>query len=193
MNDKFFLIISILLFSSSRLIAQTTDSLVHLSLNTTYNFNENEFHNFWVPSPGFGIELSFDHPVGEIGAGLNLIRFSKQIHSTKSFYAVDYYFLYRYTFNIFSKFNFISGFNFGIFEFRFDDDDDIKNSAEKIEREFALKLLTGFSYDFADTWKFELTNSYQHIYTKRKIELLFVAASVKKSFSTPIWLKEFFQ
>lgn len=193
MRSKYCIIICILFFVSSKITAQTNESHIHFSVNTAYNFNENEFHNFWKPTPGVGFELSFDHTVGELGAGLTVMRFDKQIDLTKSFYAVDYYFLYRYKFNVLSKLNFINGFDFGIFEFRFDDDDDIKHSAERIEREFALKLIAGFSFDIAETWKAEITTSYQHIYTKKKIEFFFIGAAVQKSFLTPSWLKEFFE
>lgn len=173
--------------------AQTKKELIHLSLQGNYNFIENEFHNYWSSAPGSGIEISFEHQVGEIGAGVRLMRFNKVIDSTKSFFGVDYYFLYRQSFNISNRFDFISGFDVGIFEFRFDHDDDIQTSAERIEREFALKIVGGISYSISETLKAEFATSYQHIYTRKKIEFYFLSAAVTKTFSMPDWMKGFFK
>lgn len=173
--------------------AQTDDGVIHLSLNAAYNFNKNEFHNYWSSTPGAGFEFSIEHNIGEIGAGLRLMRFNKEIDSAKSFYGVDYYFLYRHSFDIVNRIDFISGFDIGVFEFRFDDDEDIKTSAERVEREFALKIIGGISYSLTNSWKAELTASYQHIYTRKKIELYFLSFGVTKTFSMPDWMKGFFE
>lgn len=173
--------------------AQTKNEVILLSLHANYNLIENEFHNYWSSAPGGGIEISFEHQVGKIGAGIRLMRFNKIIDSVKNFFGVDYYFLYRQSFNIVNRFDFLSGFDVGIFEFRFDDDDDIQTSAERIEREFALKIVGGILYSISETWRAELTVSYQHIYTRNKIEFYFLSAGVTKSFTMPDWMKGFFE
>lgn len=183
----------LMVICSSFLYSQSEERMIHFSLNTIRNFNENEFHEYWKPLQGIGGELSFDHPVGELGAGFTLMRFDKQHFSAKSFYGVDYYFLYRHTTEMIGNLTFIAGFDFGIFEFRFDDDEEIRTEAERVEREFAFKLLSGLSYEFIDAWRAELKASYQHIYTRKKIELFYLNLGITKSFSTPGWLKEFFE
>lgn len=184
-------ILWIVFFSSSLLFSQNENEDLHFSLSVINNFNQNEFHKFWKPGIGIGTGLSFDYLKGELGFGLGLMRFEKKVESTKNFYGVDYYFLYRYLPELFDKLNLIVGFDAGIFEFIFDDDDDLQSSAEKVEREFAIKIITGFAYNISDSWRTELKTSYHHIYTKRKIELFYINLSLVKLFSAPEWIKEF--
>jgi len=180
----------IFITSNELFFSQTVNKSINISLSVLNNFYQNEFHEYWEPGLGYGGELSFSHFIGEIGAGLSLMRFDKKIDSTKSFYGVDYYFLYRYPAKLTNKLNIILGFDFGIYEFRFDDDG-IQNPAERTEREFAMKIVSGFRYEFADSWEAEFTLEYNHIYTKKEIELLNLRLGIVKSFSSPAWLSEF--
>ncbi len=174
-------------------LAQTDDGVIHLSLNASHNILKNEFYNYWNATPGAGFNFSIEHHIGEIGTGLKLMRFNKVIDSAKSFYGVDYYFLYRHYFDIVNRVAFISGFDVGVFEFRFDDDGYIRTSAERVEREFALKITGGISYLLTNSWKAELTASYQHIYTRKKINLYFLNIGVTKTIDMPDWMKGFFE
>jgi hypothetical protein len=193
MKNNICLLVFFLFFPALVIVAQSEDRTISLSINAAYNYNENEFHDYWNSTPGAGFELSFEDDVGEIGAGLRLMRFNKIVESTKSFYGVDYYFLYRHYFSIHRKIDFVAGFDFGIFEFRFDDDVDIKTLAERFEREFAIKLVTGMSFSLSESWKAELTTAYNHIYTRKKIELFYLSVGITKTFSAPAWLKELFE
>lgn len=190
-KQNLFTAIILISFCSPVLFSQSEDRMIHLSVSAAHIFDENEFHKYWKPSIGVGGEFSFDHSIGKIGAGLSLMRFNKKINATKSFYGVDYYFLYRSFVNLIPNLNFVLGFDAGIFEFRFDDDNDIRGSAEEVEREFAIKLVSGFSYELSNTWNAEISTSYNHIYTMKKIELFYIKFGVVKSFASPEWLKEF--
>jgi len=187
-------IITILLFVSGSLsFSQSDNKLIHISLGAKNNFSKNDFHHYWESGIGFGSEFRFEHAIGELGGGMSIMRFDKKIDSAKSFYGVDYYFLYRNSFRLVGNADLILGFDAGIFEFRFDDDGDLQSSAEKNEREFAIKIMTGLSYAFNDSWKVELTTAYNHIYTKKKIELFYLNLGLVKSFSAPGWLKDFLE
>lgn len=193
MKNNICLLVFFLFFPALVIVAQSEDRAISLSINAAYNFNENEFHEYWNSIPGAGFEFSFEHDIGEIGAGLRLMRFNKIVESAKSFYGVDYYFLYRQSFNLFEGTDLIAGIDIGIFELRFDDDDDVRTSAERIEREFALKIIGGISYSITNSWKAELAAYYQHIYTRKKIELYFLSFGVTKTLSMPDWMKGFFE
>ena len=194
MRNKLFLIfISLVLIFSSDAFAQGSEKRIHFSVNTGYNFTGNDFSNYWKSNLGFGGEFSFDHPIGELGVGLNYMRFNTKIDFAKSFEGLDYYILYRGSINLINSVNFSLGFNAGIFEFRFDDDDDIQGEAERIEREFAINLVTGVSFQFLESLNADFETSYKHIYTKKKIELFFFSFGITKSFSSPDWLREFFE
>ena len=193
MKNIFHIIIAVLFVSCSTSFPQSDSKLIHISLGLNSNFNKNEFHNYWKPETGFGTEFRFEHAIGELGGGLSIMRFDKKIESAKSFYGVDYYFLYRNSFRLVGNADLILGFDAGIFEFRFDDDGDLQSSAEKNEREFAIKIMTGLSFAFNDSWKVELTTTYNHIYTKKKIELFYLNLGLVKSFSAPGWLTDFLE
>ncbi len=102
---------------------------------------------------GFGGEFRFDHSIGELGIGLSFMRFDKKIDLTKEFDGIDYYILYRRSINLIKSVNFSLGFNAGIFEFSFDDEDDIEEEAERIEREFAINLIIGVSFQFMKSFE----------------------------------------
>jgi hypothetical protein len=193
MINKYPLIILIIINISPLLKSQAEESFIHISLKLTNNFIENDFHEYWKPKPGLNSEFSFDYSVGELGVGLGFMRFDKNIESTKGFYGLDYYFLYKHLPKLTECLDLILKFNVGIYEFRFDDDGTLQSSAERVEREFAIKIESGLSYEFYNLWKAELTTSYSHIYTNKKIELIYFNLGIVKSFSTPEWLKEFLE
>jgi hypothetical protein len=172
------------------LFSQTTDKEVHFSLGTVYNFNENEFHEFWDPSMGVEFEFSFDHQFGELGAGLTLMRFEKTASSTLSFYGINYYFLFAKNFTIAKNVSLILGFDFGLYEFRFDEYNDSEIPDVDVEREFAVKLVAGIGYRFAGSWSLEFKTAFNHVYTKKGIDLFNLHLDVTKSFPMSDWLAE---
>ncbi len=194
MRNKIFLIsISLVIIFSSVLFAQNSEKQIHFSLNTNYNFTGNGFRNYWKSNMGFGGEFRFDHPIGELGVGLNYMSFDKKIDFAKSFEGLDYYIMYRRSIILIEQVNLYSGFNVGIFEFSFDDEEDIEEEAERIEREFAINLIIGLSFQLIKSFNADLKTSYQHIFTKKKIELFYFSFGITKSFSSPDWLGEFFE
>jgi hypothetical protein len=49
------------------------------------------------------------------------------------------------------------------------------------------------SFSLSESWKAELTTAYNHIYTRKKIELFYLSVGITKTFSAPAWLKELFE
>ena len=191
MINKYLICLIILLntFSAS-LFSQSTEKEIHISLGTVYNFNENEFHEFWNPRLGLEFEFSFDHQFGELGAGLTLMRFEKTSNATLSFYGINYYFLFAKNFTITKNVSLILGFDFGLYEFRFDEYDDSIIPDVDVEREFAVKLVAGFGYRFAGSWSLEFKTAFNHVYTKKEIDLFNLHLDVTKSFPMSDWLAE---
>jgi len=174
------------------LFPQTQEKEIHLSLGTVYNFNDNKFHEFWNPGLGLELEFSFDHPIGELGAGLTLMKFDNSENASKGFYGINYYFLFAKNFSVAQNINLILGFDFGIYEFRFFEDEEEGEEVEEadVEREFAVKLVAGIGYRFAGSWSVELKTAFNHVYTKKEIDLFNLHLDVTKSFPMSDWLSE---
>ncbi|HQJ47483.1 MAG TPA: hypothetical protein PK195_12595, partial [Ignavibacteriaceae bacterium] len=64
---------------------------------------------------------------------------------------------------------------------------------EKNEREFSVKLVSGFSFNISESWSSELGIGYSFIYTKKRIELTTFRIGLVKSFTAPSWLQEFLE
>lgn len=191
MKRALFLVIVIFLsVYNFQVMSQSDDKNIYVSIQGAHNFNNNEFHKFWKPGIGLGGSFTFDHKIGKLGIGIELMEFQRRNISSKDFLGIDYHLLYSNTIHLFRFINLHIGAGAGIYEFRFDDDEDIKSEAEKTEREFAIKIISGLSFDISPEWSTGLNLVYTHIYTRRKIELLNISAGIRKSFSTPEWLKE---
>jgi len=191
MIKKYLICLCILINTfSAFLFPQTKNKEVHFSLGAVYNFNDNDFHNFWDPGLGLEFEFSFDHQFGELGAGLTLMKFDNTVNATKGFYGINYYFLFAKNFTITKNINLILGFDFGLYEFRFYDNENPEQEEADVEREFAVKLVAGFGYRFAESWSLELKTAFNHVYTKKEIDLFNLHLDVTKSFPISDWLAE---
>ncbi|MDT3697404.1 MAG: hypothetical protein ROY99_13555 [Ignavibacterium sp.] len=175
------------------LYPQNPDKQIYLSVSPMKALGSSDFENIWSSDIGILGEFRFEHPVGQLGVGLSLMKFDSYNDITLGFYGIDYYFLYRNYFELFSDFSLMAGFDFGIYEFRFEDADLFENPAGQIEREFALKLVSGIDFKIYNTWSAELGLGYSYIYTRKKIELLSFRIGLVKSFTAPAWLSEFFE
>lgn len=180
------------MFSFS-VFSQEQSKQIYISISPLKTFSNSDFENYWKSNPGVLTEFRFDHHIGQLGAGLSLMKFSAKDNVTLGFYGVDYYFLYRNQIELITDFNLILGFDFGIFEFRFDDADFIQSSAERNEREFAFKLVSGFNYNISKSWGVELGIGYSKVYTKKNIELFSLRIVLVKSFIAPDWIKDFLE
>ncbi len=177
----------------SCLYPQKSDKQIYLSVSPLKSFSTGDFEDIWNADIGIAGEFRFDHLIGQLGAGLSLMKFNSKNYLTPGFFGLDYYFLYRNQFELFSGLSLITGFDFGIYEFRFEDADLFENPAGQIEREFALKLVSGIDFKIYNTWSAELGLGYSYIYTRKKIELLSFRIGLVKSFTAPAWLSEFFE
>jgi len=172
---------------------QNPDKQIYLSINPLITFSSNDFEDFWNSDVGLLSEFRFDHAIGQLGAGLSIMKFNSKNDLIPGFYGVDYYFLYRKHFELFSDFNLMLGLDIGIYEFRFEDKDYFESTGEKNEREFSVKLVSGFSFNISESWSSELGIGYSFIYTKKRIELTTFRIGLVKSFTAPSWLQEFLE
>lgn len=177
----------------SCLYPQKSDKQIYLSVSPLKSFSTGDFEDIWNADIGIAGEFRFDHPIGQLGAGLSLMKFNSKNYLTPGFFGLDYYFLYRNQFELFSGLSLITGFDFGIYEFRFEDGDFYESHAEQIEREFALKIVSGFNFKIYNSWYAEFGAGYSYIFTKKKIELLSFRIGLAKSFTAPDWLSEFLE
>ncbi len=117
----------------SCLYPQKSDKQIYLSVSPLKSFSTGDFEDIWNADIGIAGEFRFDHPIGQLGAGLSLMKFNSKNYLTPGFFGLDYYFLYRNQFELFSGLSLITGFDFGIYEFRFEDGDFYESHAEQIE------------------------------------------------------------
>lgn len=193
MNSLILKFLSITFLFSCISYSQNTDKQIYLSINPLKTFSTGDFENFWNSNVGLLSEFRFDHSVGQLGAGLSLMKFNSKNDLTPGFYGVDYYFLYRNNIELFPDFSLMLGLDIGIYEFRFEDADFYQSSAEKNEREFAVKLVSGFNFKISESWSTELGTGYSFIYTKKRIEMLSFRIGFVKAFTASAWLREFLE
>lgn len=179
-----------LLLAATNINSQSSDNDVHISLSIITDINKNEFHNYWESSPGGEFEFKFEHPIGLLGAGFNIMRFDKIVSSSKGFYGLNYYLLYAHQIELKKNISIYGGIRFGIFEYRFDSENIITDKAELNEREFFAALTGEISYEFINSWSLESSIVYSKTFTKKQIDLLYLNFGLKKSFTSPEWLKD---
>ncbi len=193
-NLKLYVLI-LLLFFTSILKAQNNTSAFEtftLGINYQSNINRNDFHNYWL-SDG-GIEGYFLTPFyfGEVQLGISYMPFSAKSVEQPDFTSLLLYLQWGYEFNL--PVNFAISFNssVGLFQMNFDDFENELSPGLLSERELATGLNTTLSYSFYNEWNLSFQLNYLRVFTHKKINLINLGFGLTKKFSSPQWLKDFF-
>ena len=74
----------------------------------------------------------------------------------------------------------------------FDDSDLYVDPGLLSERELTIGLNATMSYPFLKDWYLNLHLNYLDVFTYKKIQLINLGLGISKMFSSPQWLKDFF-
>ncbi len=193
-NLKFHLYAPLLFFPILLTAQNNTTPFENFSLGINYqsNINRNDFHNYWL-SDG-GIEGYFSTPFyfGQSQFGLTFTTFSAKSDEQPEFTSLLIYLQWGYEFNLPADFSLAFYISSGLYQMNFDDFDLEIDPGLLSERELSMGLNTTMRYSFFNDWKLNLQLSYLNVFTNKKIELINLSLGISKTFSSPQWLKDFF-
>lgn len=164
---------------------------VTIGLRGVTNANRNSFHRFWNPEPG--LELGAESPfyAGEIELGIQIMPFAAREPANQPDYLS--WFLYA-GWGVEARVlghGWYNGFRLGSYGMHFDTDDVIPS--QRAEQELAAGLISRWRVPIGAGWSFDASARYRLVFTRRRIEHLFVAVGLGKRWAMPGWLREFLQ
>ena len=163
-----------------------------LGINYQSNISRNEFNKYWLSDGGLEGFFSTPFYFGEAQFGLVYTSFSAKSDEQPDFQSFLFYLQWGYKFNLLTNFSFALNVSAGLFQMSFSDFDTDVDPGLLSERELALGVSTIFSYTFFSNWNLNLQVNYLHVFTNKKIEFMNLGIGVSKTFSSPQWLKDFF-
>jgi hypothetical protein len=163
-----------------------------LGINYQSNINRNDFHKYWL-SDG-GVEGYFAAPFyfGNTQFGITYTSFSAKSDLQPDFNSILLYLQWGYKINLPANFSFAFNASAGLFQMNFDDFDLDVDPGLLSERELALGVNAVLSYSFYNDWNLNFQLSLLQVFTHKKIELINFGFGISKTFSSPGWLKDFF-
>lgn len=164
------------------------DSLTVVLRGVT-NVNRNLFHDFW--DPGAGVELGAESPfyAGRVELGLQFQPFSARRPAQPDF--LSWYAYVGWGIDARVPFGLVwyNGLRVGTYAMRFDTERVV--SETRTEQELAAALTSRLRVPLGSGWAFDGSTRYRVVFTRRRVELLFVTLGVARSFGTPGWLQDF--
>ena len=194
MINRFILYILILVFFPNYISAQNKSKSFEsfsIGINILSNVNSTQFHEYWDPKYGAEGFINTPFYFGNIQLGVSYMPFKSRSSNQPDFKSYLFYLQWGYTFNLISNFELSINGLIGIYQMNFDENSTAVASGQLTEREFSAGLSTSLSYTFFNSWRINLNANYIRIFTHTRINLIFIAAGITKSYSSPDWLKDF--
>ena len=156
------------------------------SVSPTFNTNRNSFHDYWEPGTGFNLNARMPFYAGEVHLGAAALPYSGKADEQPDYWSIYMYLGWGASLSVFDNFRLGAGVKAGSYQFRFDEEEELKH--RKSETEFCAGLFSDLNWAFHDDWAINLSGSYLKIYTAKRIKLVYLSAGISRRFDLPGWL-----
>lgn len=170
--------------------AEAFDTIT-LSVFAAANTNENAFHEFWDPKMGGRIEVETPFYAGDVRLGVHYFKSSSRAGDVRAFRTTSLYLAWGEEWGITRGLSWGLAGQGGVSVM--DASDAAFGNRKLVESELAFGASTRLKYAMLGQWCLCLSADYQKVLTRRRIELMFVAVGVGRSFSSPNWFRRFFE
>lgn len=193
-NPTLSLFILILFFPVSLIAQNCSSAFETFSIGIHYqsNINSNDFHKYWRSDGGIEGYLSTPFYFGETQFGITYTSFSARSADQPDFSSLLFYLQWGYKFSLPLNLSVALNTSAGLFQMNFDDSDLTVDTGLLTERELAIGLIALLGYSLYTDLQLNLQLSYYNVFTKKNIQLVNLGFGVSKTFSSPQWLKDFF-
>ena len=164
---------------------------VTIGLNWLGNINRNTFHKFWKPGQGVEGYVQLPFYYGAIEVGLHVQSFDGDEKEQPDFTGILLDLRWQKEWGLFRDVSGSLGGNVGMYQMAFDSDNLFTNESHIVEREFAFGVTSGLGYAVAPNWSINVSVSFLRVYTRKRLDLVFLGVGVSRRFASPSWLREF--
>ena len=152
----------------------------------TLNADKNDFHEFWDPCHGPDIFFATAYHTGRLWLGARYLFVSGTAPTYPDYQSTFIYAGWSYPLCFARRLGVEPGAVLGIDSFFFEDE---QNTGLENETETAGELFVRASCGLRAGWRLNVTVSSHHVFTSRRINLLYVSAGLSRFFSTPGWIR----
>ena len=162
---------------------------ISIKMNYLSNVNRNFFHHFWEPEPGAELAVEFPFYVGKIGGGIQILPYKAKQYPQVDFLSQFYYVAWGFNMPMIQPIVWKNEMKIG--SYRMDFDDDQINVTQQTESEIGIGISSGLLLSLSTNWQIKGRVEYIKVYTKKRLELVFISAGFCFEFDTPDWLQDF--
>jgi hypothetical protein len=187
-----FILLLVILAPPPPVLASDTASLDSPEIGLQYieNIHDNGFHDFWKHGRGAELFIAVPLDYGNVQSGMRVLSFDQRFTGIPGFNSYYFYLGLGGKWTPVPLLGVYAGIDVGSELMSFDER---VEGGTNLESEFAVNLRSRLSYLFRETWALNLSGNYEVIMTHKRIHLFFFAVGLSRSFSTPGWVKGFFE
>jgi hypothetical protein len=162
---------------------------VDITLTALTDVGHGLFQRDWDPGLAAGVAFAFPFYRGLVETGLQYSHPEPRRDELPGFRSLFVYAGWGATERIGRRVHAHGGIRTGLFVMRFDGDT-IPGFSRR-ESELGLALRAGLSYFLGPAWHLDASSSYQAVFTRPRIEEVFLSAGIGRRFQSPGWLRDF--
>ena len=195
---KHLLITSLLIHSVYCFINPNPFNSVSVGINSSQDFNDLQFRNFYKPKAGICLDLGFPFHFGYLIGNVN-VNIYKRIQNifennqnleSQNFFAIHPYIMWGEKFKLTKKIVWFNGVGLGAYIFHYQKNwGQIFTLGPYTETELSLGVASLLYYQMKKKYSLIVGIKKHTIFTYHKISVLSFSVGINKSFTTPDWLE----
>ena len=195
---KFLLISSILIHSVCCFVNPNPFSSLSIGIQSTKDFNDLQFTNFYKPNAGICLDLGLPFHFGYLIGSVNFNVYERvqnrfennQNLKSQNFFAIHPFIIWGESLKLTKKIAWFNGVSLGGYIFHYQKNwDQAFTLGPYTETELSLGIASLLSYKMKKNYSLNIGVKKHTIFTYHKISVLSVSLGINRSFITPTWLE----
>lgn len=164
---------------------------ITVGLDAAVTVYDNTFKEYWNSGNAFGLSVSTPFYYGNLDAGLIFNPYYAKDKEQPDFTGLLIYLQWSENVLTYQNTSLSLGLSTGLYQMIFDKTEEYYNQSDLFEHEITIGLSALLSHKIENNISANITCQYHTIYFRKKLSFVYIGASLRYSFKTPDWLKEF--
>jgi len=185
------IIISLIIISSEYAQNSNPFDKITIGIDAAVTVYDNTFKEYWNSGNAFGLSASTPFYYGNFDIGLIYNPFYAKDEDQPNFTGLLLYLQWSEKIFSIKETSLSIGLSAGLFQMIFDKTEEYFNHSDLFEHEITIGLSALVSHNIENNLSANFICQYHTIYFRKKLSFIYIGASLRYSFNTPNWLKEF--
>ncbi|MGD8782321.1 MAG: hypothetical protein PVH88_25590 [Ignavibacteria bacterium] len=166
-------------------------NLLNFCIDGIYNVHKTKLDDYWKSGKAVDFSVTTPYSSGLLGIGIAYSPFTAEEEELPDFKSFHIYLQWQKEFMIYKTGKLLVGPRVGMFQMKFDKTEEVNSATDLLEHEVTIGVVSQLVQKVSSRLNLNLTANYFCIFTKKKINLIYIEAGLSYSIETPLWLKNF--